>query len=204
MKKRFSEAKIIGFLREAEAGMPVMDLCRRHGISEALFQPWRSRFGGVGVSDAKRLKEVEAENARLKKLLAKQIFRERRHQGRSPKKALTEPAKRELVRQMMVRGLSERRALRAIRMSPSAFRYAPRPDRNVELREEIVALAHRHKRYGVGMIHLKLRQAGRLVNYKRVERLYRDARLQVRRRRRKKVPIGERQPLLRPTGYSGS
>jgi putative transposase len=105
---------------------------------------------------------------------------------------------------MIVRGLSERRALRAIRMSPSAFRYAPRPDRNVELREEIVALAHRHKRYGVGMIHLKLRQAGRLVNYKRVERLYRDARLQVRRRRRKKVPIGERQPLLRPTGYSGS
>ncbi len=163
MKKRFSEAKIIGFLREAEAGMPVMDLCRRHGISEALFQPWRSRFGGVGVSDAKRLKEVEAENARLKKLLAKQIFRERRHQGRSPKKALTEPAKRELVRQMMVRGLSERRALRAIRMSPSAFRYAPRPDRNVELRAEIVALTHRHKRYGVGMIPLNLRKAGRLV-----------------------------------------
>ena len=99
---------------------------------------------------------------------------------------------------MIDRGLSERRALRAIRMSPSAFRYAPRPDRNVELREEIVALAHRHKRYGVGMIHLKLRQAGWGVNYKRVERLYRHARLQVRRRKRKKVPIGERQPLLRP------
>lgn len=84
-------------------------------------------------------------------------------------------------------------------MSASAFRYAPRPDRNVDLREEIVALAHRHKRYGVGMIHLKLRQAGWGVNYKRVERLYRHARLQVRRRKRKKVPIGERQPLLRPS-----
>ena len=99
---------------------------------------------------------------------------------------------------MIERGLSERRALRVGRMSASAFRYEPRPDRNVQLREQIVALAHRHKRYGVGMIHLKLRQAGMLVNYKRVERLYQDANLQVRRRKRKKVLIGDRQPLLRP------
>ena len=84
-------------------------------------------------------------------------------------------------------------------MSASALRYAPRPDGNVELRERIQALAQRHKRYGVGMIYLKLRQAGMLVNYKRVERLYQEARLQVRRRKRKKVPVGERQPLLRPT-----
>jgi transposase InsO family protein len=83
-------------------------------------------------------------------------------------------------------------------MSASALRYAPRPDRNVELRRQIVTLAHRHKRYGVGMIYLKLRQAGVLVNYKRVERLYQDAALQVRRRKRKKVPIGDRQPLFRP------
>lgn len=84
-------------------------------------------------------------------------------------------------------------------MSASALRYAPRPDRNGELRARIQALAQRHKRYGVGMIHLKLRQAGVLVNYKRVERLYQEARLQVRRRKRKKVLPGGRQPLLRPT-----
>lgn len=84
-------------------------------------------------------------------------------------------------------------------MSASAYRYLPRSDRNVELREKILALAQRHKRYGVGMIHLKLRQAGLRVNYKRVERLYQEAKLQVRRRKRKKVPVGERQPLLRPT-----
>lgn len=85
-----------------------------------------------------------------------------------------------------------------MRRSASALRYAPRPDRNVELRERILALAQRHKRYGVGMIHLKLRQSGLCVNYKRVERLYQEAKLQVRRRKRKKVPVGERQPLLRP------
>ena len=111
---------------------------------------------------------------------------------------MTAPARRAQVRDLVDIGLSERRALGAVRMSASAYRYEPRPDRNGELRERIQALAHRHKRYGVGMIHLKLRQAGQLVNYKRVERLYQEAKLQVRRRKRKKVAFGERQPLLRP------
>ena len=70
VKKRFTEAQIIGFLREAEAGLPVKDLCRRHGFSEASYYLWRSKFGGMSVSDAKRLKELETENGRLKKLLA--------------------------------------------------------------------------------------------------------------------------------------
>ena len=62
MKKRFTEAQIIGFLRETEAGLPVKDLCRRHGFSEASYYRWRSTFGGMSVSDAKRLKELETEN----------------------------------------------------------------------------------------------------------------------------------------------
>ena len=112
---------------------------------------------------------------------------------------MTAPARRELVRERVARGLSERRALAVLRMSASALRYVPQPDRTGELRARILALAHRYTRYGVGMIHLKLKQDGMPVNYKRVERLYREAHLQVRRRKRKKVPVGERQPLLRPT-----
>lgn len=102
------------------------------------------------------------------------------------------------MRQLMERGRTERRALAVVRMSASALRYVPRPDRNVELRERILAWAQRHKRYGVGMIYLKLRQEQWLVNYKRVERLYQEARLQVHRRKRKKVLLGERQSLHRP------
>jgi transposase InsO family protein len=83
-------------------------------------------------------------------------------------------------------------------MGASSLRYEPRPDRNVALRTRIVALAQRHRRYGVGMIHLKLRQAGVTVNHKRVERLYALEKLQIRRRRRKKIPVSERQPLIRP------
>jgi putative transposase len=74
MKKRFSEEQIIGFLREADAGMPVKDLCRRHGFSEASYYLWRGKFGGLSVSDARRLKVLEAENAKLKKLLAEAML----------------------------------------------------------------------------------------------------------------------------------
>lgn len=74
MKKRFSEEQIIGFLRAAEGGMPIKELCRLHGFSEASFYLWRSKFGGMSVPDAKRLKELESENARLKKLLAESLL----------------------------------------------------------------------------------------------------------------------------------
>ena len=74
MKKRFTEEQIIGFLREAEAGMPVKELCRKHGFSDASYYLWRSKFGGMDVSDAKRLKALEAENAKLKKLLAEEVL----------------------------------------------------------------------------------------------------------------------------------
>ena len=74
MKKRFSEEQIIGFLREAEAGLPIKELCRRHGFSEASYYLSRSKFGGMNVSDAKRLKDLESENARLKKLLAEAML----------------------------------------------------------------------------------------------------------------------------------
>ena len=111
---------------------------------------------------------------------------------------VTAPARRELVRWMQGKGLSERRSLQVLRMSASALRYVPKPDRNQALRERIVTLAQRHRRYGADMIYLKLRQAGQLVNHKRVERLYALEKLQVRRRRRKKIPISDRQPLIRP------
>jgi putative transposase len=69
-KSKYTEEQIIGFLKQAEAGIPVKDLCRKGGFSEATFYKWRSKFGGMEVPDARRLRELEAENAKLKKLLA--------------------------------------------------------------------------------------------------------------------------------------
>jgi putative transposase len=74
VKKRYTDEQIIDFLTEAEAGVPVKELCRRHGFSEASYYTWRSKFGGMNVSDAKRLKSLEAENMRLKRLLAESML----------------------------------------------------------------------------------------------------------------------------------
>jgi putative transposase len=69
-KKRFTEEQIIRVLRESEAGAKTPELCRKHGIAEATFYNWKSKYGGMTVSDARRLKELEAENSKLKRLLA--------------------------------------------------------------------------------------------------------------------------------------
>jgi len=164
VKKRFTETQIIGFLREAEAGLLIKQLCRTHGFSEAGYYLWRSKFGGMSVSDAKRLKELTAENAGLKKLLAKSLL-ENEVTREVLRKVVTAPARRALVRDMTEDGLSERRALAVARMSASSLRYTPAPDRNQALRTRTVALAHRHRRYGAWMIYLKLRQAVERLNY---------------------------------------
>ena len=73
-RKRFSEEQIIAVLREQEAGTKVADLCRKHGVSEATFYNWKAKYGGMDLSDARRLKALEDENAKLKKLLADQML----------------------------------------------------------------------------------------------------------------------------------
>ena len=73
-RKRFSEEQIIAVLREHEAGTKTADLARKHGVSEATIYNWKAKFGGMDISEAKRLKALEEENARLKKLLAEQML----------------------------------------------------------------------------------------------------------------------------------
>ena len=73
-RKRYSEEQIIGILKEAEAGVPVAELCRKHGMSDASFYTWRSKYGGMEVSEAKRLRSLEEENRKLKKLLAETML----------------------------------------------------------------------------------------------------------------------------------
>lgn len=73
-RSRFSDEQIIGILKEHQAGMTASELCRKHGISDATFYKWRSKYGGMEVSEAKRLKALEEENRKLKKLLAEQML----------------------------------------------------------------------------------------------------------------------------------
>ena len=85
-KSRYSESQIISILKEAESGVPVAELCRKHGMSDASFYNWRSKYGGMDVSMLKRMKELEAENRRLKKMYAeerlKSEIRKEAHEGK--------------------------------------------------------------------------------------------------------------------------
>ena len=73
-QSRFSDEQIIGMIKEQEAGMPTVEVCRKHGISTASFYKYKAKFGGMEVSDARKLKALEDENAKLKKLLAEQML----------------------------------------------------------------------------------------------------------------------------------
>ena len=73
-KSRFTEEEIIGVLKEHQAGLSAAELCRKHGVSDATFYKWRAKYGGMDVSDARKLKALEEENAKLKRLLAEQVM----------------------------------------------------------------------------------------------------------------------------------
>ncbi|WP_415656062.1 IS3 family transposase [Roseateles sp.] len=198
MKKRYTEEQIIGFLREADAGLPVKELCRKHGFSEPSYYAWKAKFGGMNVSDAQRLKTLEAENTKLKKLLANSMLEIDAMRGGAQGKVMAVAARREVVRQLQDKGWSERRALKLVGMSASTLRYRPRDDGNGQLRERLTELAGQHRRHGYRMLHSRLQLEGWTINVKRTYRVYREEGLMVRKRRRKKLPVPERQPLVRP------
>ncbi|MET5149744.1 MULTISPECIES: IS3 family transposase [Serratia] len=200
MKKRFSDEQIISILREAEAGVSARELCRKHAISDATFYTWRKKYGGMEVPEVKRLKSLEEENARLKKLLAEAMLDKEALQVALGRKLLTTGQKREAVEFMCdATGLSQRRACRLTGLSLSTCRYeAQRPAADAHLSGRITELALERRRFGYRRIWQLLRREGLHVNHKRVYRLYHLSGLGVKRRRRRKGLATERLPLLRP------
>ncbi len=127
-KSKFTEKQIVGILKDAEGGIPVADLLRKHGISKATFFKWRSNYGGAWVSDVKRLRELETENAKLKRMYADLALENIRHQGCAEPKAVRPSAKREIAA-LLVREhqLPVQRACRVVRLSRTAYHQPPMP-----------------------------------------------------------------------------
>ncbi|MDP2380772.1 MAG: IS3 family transposase [Pseudohongiella sp.] len=196
-KSRYSEEQIIGFLKQAEAGLPVKELCRKGGFSDATFYKWRAKFGGMEASEAKRLKELEGENAKLKKLLAEAHLDIHALKSVFGVKPLAPQVKREAIGQMIERfDLSERHACRLVGLSRDSYRHPPVPDRQTAaLCAAIIDIAQARRRFGYRRIHDLLRPEFPDVNHKRVYRLYSAAKLAVRKRRKAKRPAVERVPL---------
>src|SRR5690242_10425296 len=179
---RFTEEQIIGILREQEAGAKTADVCRKHGISSATFYKWKAKYGGLEVSDARRLKALEDENAKLKKLLAEAMLdnamlrtlHQKNGDARRQARGRRSPSCR-------VWG-GERRACEALGADRATVRYrSSRPDDTVA-RTRLRELASIRRRFGYRRLHVLLRREGIVMNHKKLRRLYREERLQVRRR----------------------
>ncbi|MGR3659629.1 MAG: IS3 family transposase [Paracoccaceae bacterium] len=213
MKARFTDGQIIAMIKEQEAGEKTADVCRRHGISSATFYKYKSKYGGMEPSDAKRLRALENENGKLKKLLAEQML-ERvlvRHwsedNGRARcseiqfKKMVTPDVRRKAVVQLMeVYQVSQRRACDVLQVDRSSMRYRPRRGDDAELRNAIRRVSRERRRFGYRRIHVMVAREGVVVNHKKLRRIYREEKLQVRRRGGRKRALGTRKPMVLPDG----
>ncbi|MCA2412121.1 IS3 family transposase [Rhizobium leguminosarum] len=196
-KQRFTEEQIIGVLKEQEAGAKAADLCRKHGISEATFYNWKAKYGGMEVSEAKRLKALEDENARLKKLLAEQMLECGRTPRASCKKKVGPAAQRGAVTHLKaVMGLSERRACQIISADRKTIRYRSSRPPEVELRAKLRDLANERRRFGYRRLFVLLRRDGEPSGVNRIYRLYREEGLSVRKRKARRRAVGTRAPIL--------
>ncbi|MDI4635965.1 IS3 family transposase [Pelomonas sp. V22] len=196
-KSRFTEEQIIGFLRQAEAGMPVKELCRQGGFSDATFYKWRAKYGGMQATDAKRLRELESENAKLKRLLAEAHLDIHALKDVFGVKPLAPQVRRAAAAKMIEQHhLSERRACRLVGLSRDSYRNPPVIDEATQqLSAKIVEIAQVRRRFGYRRIHDLLRPQFPGVNHKRIYRLYSQAQLAVRKRKKVRRAASERVPL---------
>jgi putative transposase len=200
-RSRFTEEQIIGILKEHQAGMSASELCRKHGTSDATFYNWRSRYGGMEVSEAKRLKQLEDENAKLKRLLAEQMMDVATLREMLGKKLLRPSSRRSAVTWAMTeKGYSQRRACRLVGIDPRIHRYrSSRPD-DAGLRTRLRELSGERRRFGYRRLHILLEREGWDVNWKKLYRIYREERLTVRKRGGRKRALGTRAPMAIPQG----
>ncbi|HMV59334.1 MAG TPA: IS3 family transposase [Nitrospira sp.] len=197
---RFSDSQIIAVLKQAEAGSPVPELCREHGISSATFYKWRSKFGGMDASLMARLKELEDENRRLKKMYAEERLKAEIVQEALPKKVVKPSCRREMAQRAVEQGVSIRLACLAFGISQTCYRYqAKQTAENAEIADHLIRLTHNQRNWGFGLCFLYLRNVkGHRWNHKRVYRIYRELELNLRIKPRKRIVREKPEPLAVP------
>ncbi|WP_395173052.1 IS3 family transposase [Roseibium alexandrii] len=197
---RFSDEQIISMIKEQETGIPIAEVCRKHGISTASFYKYKAKYGGMDVSDARKLKALEDENAKLKRLLAEQMLDNAILKDVASRKVVTPAAKRQAVAHACGKhGVSQRRACEVLIIDRSTVRYESVRADDTDLREAMKMVAAERRRFGYRRIHVMLERQGIIMNQKKLRRLYREEKLQVRRRGGRKRALGTRRPMVLPS-----
>ncbi|MFQ0833600.1 IS3 family transposase [Citrobacter gillenii] len=200
-KSRFTDSQIMSILKQAEAGTPVAELCREHGMSNASFYKWRSRFGGMDASMMTRLKELEDENRRLKKMYAEERLKAEIIQEAMGKKVV-KPSRRKLMAQDAVRSrnVSIRFACHLFVVSESCYRYQPQlNEENEVIADWLLRITGSQRNWRFGLCFLYLRNVkGFRFNHKRVYRIYCELSLNMRIKPKKRLKRDKPEPLAVP------
>ncbi|KTD45181.1 ISxcC1 transposase [Legionella quinlivanii] len=194
-RSRFTEHQILNILKHVENGRLVKEVCREHGISDATYYNWKAKYGGMEASDIKRMKELEEENAKLKRMFAGKPCLE----GCDRKKALKPAEKREMADYLVNEyGLSLRQICAALSLSRTGYYYQPAVNKDEAVIKELMEVTERYPRYGFRKVFVKLRQAGFTWNHKRVYRVYCELQLNIRRKGKRRLPARNPEPLAVP------
>ncbi|WP_425389019.1 IS3 family transposase [Aquimonas voraii] len=183
-KSKFTEEQIAFALKQAESGTSVEEVCRKMGVSQATFYLWRKKFGGLGVSELRRLRQLEEENRKLKQLVADLSLDKAMLQDVLGKKALRPAQRKSLAGHLQERyRVGIRRACRLVGLARSSWYHRSSRRDDAPLRKRIQEIAEVRIRYGMWRIYVLLRREGWRVNHKRVHRLYKALGLNLRRKR---------------------
>jgi putative transposase len=195
-RRRHTPEQIVRKLREADRllaeGREIPEVAKHLEVSEATYHRWRARYGGLKADDVRRLKELESENARLKRDRGLQGTPDRGLEGAGAGKLVSPARRRRAVTHLQqVFGVSQRWACRLVGQHRFTQRHRPhKPDRDRAFREQLRAFSRAHPRWGYRCAHAQLRSQGWTVNRKAVQRLWREEGLRVPTKRRKRQRLG--------------
>ncbi|MHB9137718.1 MAG: IS3 family transposase [Acidithiobacillus ferrooxidans] len=198
---RYSDSQILAILKQAEAGTPVPALCREHGMSSATFYKWRAKYGGMDASLMSRMKELEEENRRLKKMYAEERLKYEIIQEAMGKKVVAPSARRAMAKAAVIaRTVPIKLACTVFQVSQTCYRYTPKlSDENAEIADWLIRLADNQRNWGFGLCFLYLRNVkGFGWNHKRVYRIYRLLELNLRIKPNKRLKRDQPEALSVP------
>ncbi|WP_113154401.1 IS3 family transposase [Nitratireductor sp. OM-1] len=200
---KFSDAQKAFILKQGDDGVPVAEICRKAGISQATYFNWKKKYAGLLPDEMRRLKALEDENSRLKKIVADLTLDREMLQDVIRRKPLRPARKRKLVDGMLVEwGISIRRACKALKFETSTYHYKSRRTGQAALERRIKEICETRVRYGYRRVHVLLRREGWTINMKKTRRIYNELGLQLRNRhpkRRVKAKLREdRQEAIGP------
>lgn len=199
-KSRFTASQIMAVLKQAESGLPVPQLCRDHGMSSASFYKWRAKCGGMDTSMIARMKKLEAENARLKKMYAEERLKAEILKEAIEKSGEAISAQRDGQTCSSRKGVSIRLACDAFHVSQTCYRYEAKSNaENEKVANWLIRLTDNNRNWGFGLCFLYLRNVkGFGWNHKRVYRIYRELELNLRVKPKKRMMRAKPNPLIVP------